>query len=310
MSKSKLGQSLMRTIDGGKSNEGSSSTDNVVDDAFEQASKNDTVQEFGEIENEVPIAEEPKIGEIEESLSSGEPIEAPFRAKPEKVKTQKQKKSGGLFGVVALLLAFVALGVAGYSVISQKAGLMDAQKNAESLETAIGSLNSRTDELIADLADTQKDVLTNFDRLVAVDGIKEDIQSLQTTIVALRAELDGFKGDLVSQGTSIEKHQKEIEQLSEQIKKLNARAASTPKQVVQRAPVKKANTDPSSIESAYVASIDLWGTQPYVMLREENGSWVPLTMGDYYKGWRLEGAIGSEAVFQKGSKTKRLTIKE
>ena len=133
---------------------------------------------------------------------------------------------------------------------------------------------------------------------------------MQETISGLRSELDGFKGDLVNQGTSIEKHQKEIEELGEQIKKLNARAAIVPKKVVQRTPVKKANTDPSLIEGAYVASIDLWGTQPYVMLREENGSWVPLTMGDYYKGWRLEGAIGSEAVFQKGSKTKRLTIKE
>ena len=309
MSKSKLGQSLMRTIDGGKSKD-ESIIDNGVDDAFEQASQNDSVREFGETENDASIPEEPQIGNTDEIISSGEPIEAPVRAKPEKVKAPKQKKGGGFVVVIAVLLSFVALGIAGYSVINQKAIQVAAQKNMESLDTAIGSLNTKTDELTANLAGTQKDVLTNSDRLVAVDGIRKDIQNMQETISGLRSELDGFKGDLVSQGTSIEKHQKEIDELGEQIKKLNARAASVPKKVVQRTPVKKANTDPSLIEGAYVASIDLWGTQPYVMLREENGSWVPLTMGDYYKGWRLEGAIGSEAVFQKGSKTKRLTIKE
>ena len=146
--------------------------------------------------------------------------------------------------------------------------------------------------------------------MVSIDAIRKDIQELQATISAMRGELNGFKGSLEDNSASIDSHQKQIDELSDQIKKLNARAASAPKKVVQKAPVKKVNTDPSLIEGAYVASIDLWGTQPYVMLREENGSWVPLTMGDYYKGWRLEGAIGSEAVFQNGSKTKRLTIKE
>ena len=45
MSKSKLGQSLMRTIDGGKSKDESLS-DMPVDDAFDQAEMNGSVSEL------------------------------------------------------------------------------------------------------------------------------------------------------------------------------------------------------------------------------------------------------------------------
>lgn len=308
MSKSKLGQSLMRTIDGGKS-KGESLSDIPVDDAFDQAEMNGSVSELNTSEADSFSAKEPHIGEVEESHSSDEQ-EKPHKLKPQKVKAPKQKKTGSFIGVIALLVSVGAAGIAGYSVINQKAGQTAAMNGMDSLDAAIGTLNTRTDELTAELAGTQKGVQSNSDRLVSIDGIRKDIQELQATISAMRGELNGFKGSLEDNSASIDSHQKQIDELSDQIKKLNARAASVPKKVVQKAPVKKVNTDPSLIEGAYVASIDLWGTQPYVMLREENGSWVPLTMGDYYKGWRLEGAIGSEAVFQNGSKTKRLTIKE
>lgn len=308
MSKSKLGQSLMRTIDGGKSKDESLS-DMPVDDAFDQAEMNGSVSELNASDADSFSAKEPHIGEVEEIHSSGEQ-EKPHNVKPQKVKAPKQKKTGSFIGVIALLVSVSAAGIAGYSVINQKAGQTAAMNSVDSLDAAIGTLNKRTDELTAELAGTHKGVQSNSDRLVSIDAIRKDIQELQGTISAMRGELNGFKGSLEDNSASIDSHQKQIDELSDQIKKLNARAASAPKKVVQKAPVKKVNTDPSLIEGAYVASIDLWGTQPYVMLREENGSWVPLTMGDYYKGWRLEGAIGSEAVFQNGSKTKRLTIKE
>lgn len=307
MSRSKLGQSLMRTIDGGKSKDESLS-DMPVDDAFDQAEMNGSVSELNASDADSFSAKETRIGEVEEIHSSGEQ-QKPLNAKPKKVKAPTQKKPGSFIGVIALLVSVGAAGIAGYSVINQKAGQAAAMNSMESLDSAIGTLNTRTDELTAELAGTQKGVQSNSDRLVSIDAIRKDIQELQATISAMRGELNGFKGSLEDNSASIDSHQKQIDELSDQIKKLNARAASAPKKVVQKAP-EKVNTDPSLIEGVYVASIDLWGTQPYVMLREENGSWVPLTMGDYYKGWRLEGAIGSEAVFQNGSKTKRLTIKE
>lgn len=308
MPSSKLGQSLMRTINGGESN-GKPLSDIHVDDAFDQAGKNGSVSELNTTDADSFSAKDPHIGEVVEIHSSGEQGK-PHNAKPHKVKAPKQKKTGSFIGVIALLVSVGAAGIAGYSVINQKAGQTAAMDSMGSLDAAIGTLNTRTDELTAELSGTQKGVQSNSDRLVSIDGIRKDIQDLQATISAMRGELNGFKGGLEDNSASIDSHQKQIDELSDQIKKLNARAASAPKKVVQKAPAKEVNTDSSQIEGAYVASIDLWGIQPYVMLREENGSWVPLTMGDYYKGWRLEGAIGSEAVFQNGSKTKRLTIKE
>ena len=308
MSKSKLGQSLMRTIDGGKSKDESLS-DMPVEDAFDQAEMNGSVSELNASDGDSFSAKEPHIGEVEEIHSSGEQ-EKLINAKPKKIKTSTQKKPGSFIGVIALLVSVGAAGIAGYSVINQKAGHAEAMNSMESLDSAIGTLNTRTDELTAELAGTQKGVQSNSDSLVGVDGIGKNIQELQVTISAMRRELNAFKGSLEANSAYIDSHQKQIDELSDQIKKLNARAASAPKQIVKKAPMKQVNTDNSLIEGAYVASIDLWGTQPYVMLREENGNWVPLTMGNYYKGWRLEGAIGSEAVFQKGSKTKRLIIKE
>ena len=287
MSKLKLGQSLMRTIDGGKSKDGSI-TDNRVDDSFEQA----------------------KIENIDEIISSGEPIDSQIRVKPERMRLPKQIINGSFISIITLLLSFFAVCITSYSILKQKSDQIAAQKNMESLDTAIGGMNLKTDTLASDLAVTQMDVTINSNRLGVVDDLRKDILNIQEKIGDIRGELEKIRGDIGNQGTTIEIHQKAIEGFGKQIENLNARAASVPKKVVQRMPVKKANTDFSLIEGADVASIDLWGTQPYLMLREENGSWVPLTMGDHYKGWRLEGAIGSEVVFQQGSKTKRLTIKE
>lgn len=309
MSKSKLGQSLMRTIDGGKSKD-PSMPDAGAEDAFDQATKNDPAKELSEAGNDSLTSNEPQIGDAEKIISTGEPIEAPIKAKPEKIKALKQKKGGSFVGVVALLLSVIAVGIAGFSVVNQKAGQAAALKNVESMDSAIGNLNAKTDELTAELAGTVKDVQSNSNRLASIDGLRKEIQSLQSTISVMRSEMDSFKSSLETQGVSIDEHQKQINELGDQIKKLDARAESAPKKVRRKDSVKTVNTDPGFIEGAYVASIDLWGTQPSVMLREESGNWVPLTMGDYYKGWRLDDAIGSEAVFRKGSKTKRLTIKE
>ena len=308
MSMSKLGQSLLRTIDGGKSKDETLS-DMPIDDAFDQAEMNGSVSELNASDADSFSAMEPHIGEVEEFHSSGEQ-EKPLNDKPKKVKVPTQKKPGSFIGVIALLVSVGAAGIAGYSVINQKADQAEAVNSMESLDSAIGTLNTRTDELTAELAGTQKSVQSNSDYLDIIKGNSAEIKALQTIVSSMRIELNDFKGSLETNNNAIDLHQKQLDELSDQIKKLNSRIVSPPKKIVQKEPVKQEANDPISIEGAYIAAIDLWGTQPYVMLREESGNWVPLTLGDYYKGWKLENALGSEAIFQNGSKTKRLTIKE
>lgn len=308
MSRSKLGQSLMRTIDGGKA-KGESTVDAETNDAFEQAEMNIHSAEFNDSGAEAYSSNEPIVGDFGEIHSSGV-AEPQLDKKPQKLKAPKKSKLSGLMSAIALLVSVGALGVAGYSVISQKSGKEAALKNVESLDVAIGHLNTRADELTADLSGTQKTIQSNADHLVSIEGIRKDLQILNTTVSDMRGESDGLKGKLETNTTSIGKHQQQISELNEKLKKLNARAVSAPKKVVQKAPAQQVSTNSSDLEGVYVASIDLWGTQPSVMLRETNGNWIPLTRGDYYKGWRLEGADGYEAVFQQGTKTKRLTVKE
>lgn len=307
MSRSKLGQSLMRTIDGGKA-KGESAVETVINDAFEQAEMNIHSTEFNDAGAEAYSSNEPHV-DFDEIHSSGEP-EPQIDKKPLNMKAPKKRKTGGFMSAIALLVSIGALGVAGYAVISQKSGQQAALKSAESLDVAIGHLNTRADEITADLSGTKKSVQSNSDRLISIDGIRKDLQILNTTVSAMHSELDGLKGKLEANTTLIDKHQQQISELNGELKLLNARAASAPKRVIQKAPVQQERTDPSEIEGAYVASIDIWGTQLSVMLREINGNWIPLTTGDYYKGWRLEGADDFGAVFQQGTKTKRLTVKE
>lgn len=317
MSKSKLGQSLMRTIDGGKVKVKDDSTlDNVVDDAFEQASKNDSGPV---LEIEQPVVSEPQIGDTDEILSTGEPIEAPIRAKPEKVKPIKQKKGGGFIGVVTLLLSLIALGLAGFSVVSQKASQMAVRKDMESLDSAIGSLKSTVESMTAKFSDTQKEVQSNTSQIAELAGVNQEVKSLREDSIALIGKVDRMSGVLDSRDESMDKYQIRFNELEAQIKKLRERKAKAErKQKLARSQQQAANnkksqeevSDPSMLESAYLASIDTWGTQTSVMLREGDGGWIPMSVGDYYKGWRFQGAADGKAVFKNDFKTKELAIRE
>lgn len=308
MSKSKLGQSLMRTIDGGKAKD-DSTPNNVDNDAFEQARKNGPQY----LNDEQPRASESLVDNTDEVITSGEPIAAPIRAKSEKDKYTNQKRGGGLISAGALLVALVALGMAGFAVMTQKAAQVAARNNFEDLDVAIGTLNSKVDDLTVGLAVTEKAAQSNTNKFSSIAVIRDDIQGLKTTTTVLSGKVDRTVSDLHSHGSSIDKFQERFNELENEIRKLKAKTAKSARvydKVKPKTPEKKASTETSLLEGAYIASVDLWGTQTNVMLRSDDGSWVPLTVGDYYKGWRLEEAIGSETVFKKGSKTRKLRIKE
>ncbi|WP_444928298.1 hypothetical protein ACJJI4_24020 (plasmid) [Microbulbifer sp. TRSA002] len=298
----------MHTIEGGKVKD-ESSIDTEKKEAFEQAEMNIGSAEFNDSGTEASSSNESLIGGLDEIYSSGEK-KPQLDKKPRKLKVSRKSKQGGVVNAIALLVSVGAVGVAGYSVINQKSGQEATLKNIESLDVAIGNLNTRTDDLTAELSGTKKSIQSNSDRLVSIGILQKDLQNLNTSLSSMRGELDGLKVKLESNSTSIGKQQQRVNELKDELKKVAVRAASAPKRVVQKAPTKNMSTDPSKIEGSYLASIDLWGTQKSVMLREVNGNWIPLTRGDYYKGWRLEGADGYEAIFKQGSKTKRLMIKE
>lgn len=319
MSKSRLGESLMRTIEGGKE-KSESKQDSVVDDAFDQAQKNDSVNILNGAEDKndvVTSAANSEAANSEEDLivaSDQIEIELPITPKPKKIARETQKKGGGVLIGVSIILALVAVVSSGYSVMNQKLADSAMISNFEDLELVVGRLSGKTDQLTVDLSGAETQIQSNKEHLGEIDVLRGDVQIIRSTISDIRSELEGFKTSLQSQGEILDEQQKTLKGFGDQIKKLkvSTKATKAPKKVVRKEPVKNTTNrpDPNRLEGAAVASIDLWGTQPYVMLRENDGSWVPLTMGDFYKGWQLTGAVGTEAIFKRGSKTKRLAIKE
>lgn len=298
----------MRTIEGGKS-KGDTASELPGDAAFDQAVTNGISAQLNPSESNSDsltrsIADMPGI-------QSGDHSEESQNIKPKIVKPPKQKKSGGFAGPLALLVSLSAAGIAGYSVVSQKTGHSATQGTIESLTADLGSLTTRLDQVAPELAGLRNSIQSNSDRLNVVEADQNDVNVLQITVSTMSEDLASMKADLKAKDAEIDQSIKQLSDLSGQVQKLSQKpVAAAPVKVLPRESVAPMNTVSNQIEGAYVASIDLWGTQPNVMLRDIQGRWVPLSMGDSYRGWRLEGAMGSEAVFQNGSKTLKVRVKE
>ena len=125
----------------------------------------------------------------------------------------------------------------------------------------------------------------------------------------VQEELIDIRAGLENQQKVLSEHRSDIDLVSKDVKTLNERPPV--RQVVREVRTTAPRTQLQStttLEGATLASIDMWGTQPYVVLRDNAGGWVPLQAGDTYRGWFLESASGSEAVFKAGTKTRRMSV--
>lgn len=297
MKNSRLGQSLMQSIDGGKGGQ-PEKADQDADNAFDQAEANSaSIQPEKEVQQDEPL------------IAEKEPQIAP--AKSDKVlKIQAKKKKGSsALGGVAIVIALIAISVSGYAIYSQHTNSLITQDNLQSLEEVIGAANTRTDSNIVAIADLTNKVERLTEDTAAIEQIRSEISSIILSINVMKDELDELKRKQGDTQSVLTQNEKQFAEISKQIKKLGSRPA-VPKTAKRSALPKKSRFSNTQLEGARVASIDLWGTQPSVMLQEPDGKWKPLSTGDFYKGWRLEGAFENEAVFKKGSKTRRLTIEE
>lgn len=302
---SKLGKSLMHTIEGGKSKE--AKDEKVVEDAFTEADSSFDIVDTGK--------EEPTLGEVSTGLHEStldESIETVSR-KPEKVKKPKKpsnNKTGGIILGAAMLVSIVAIGIAVFSLFTQRASHSETVATYSSIEEAIGSLTTKTDEMTVDLSGAKKNIQSNQEKIALVEGVRLDVNAVQDAIQDLKKEMASLNSKLDKNTQGIDENKNSINKLSKDVESISNRPA--PKvQSSKIAPAKKrVSYDPSMLEDATLASIDQWGTQSYVMLRNTSGEWIPLTSGDYYKGWRFIGSDGNEASFKRGSKTRRLVIQE
>jgi hypothetical protein len=310
-SRSKIGESLLRTIEGGKRPENDTDESGTRDE-FDQALSSESESEFGKnSQDPIQLSNSEEIDDVHR-----EPVHDlnVLPATPERVSKSTQKKvktpiSG--VGVAALLISLVAVAIGTFSVVSQKQFIASNDVNRDSVEQAIGSLTTKTDSLSVEVKGAQKEITLNSEAISSLESLSTEMAGYKASLEAMRSNITELKKTVDSNSKAIGEQQLSIASAKETLDQLSN------KLVIQRQPVRKApqvrtdiNTTTTLLEGASVASIDSWGTQTNVMLKESNGNWLPLSEGDYFKGWRLEGTEAGVAVFRRGDKTTKVIVEQ
>jgi hypothetical protein len=173
---------------------------------------------------------------------------------------------------------------------------------------SIFDLNLRNEEITKGLSDTRLSVQNNDARIATLGQVQSDIQVIRSALTGVQDELIDIRAGLDSQKQVLDEYRSDIDLVSKEMKTLSERPPV--RQVVREvrtAPQAKARPT-GTLEGATLASIDMWGSQPYVVLRDDAGAWVPLQAGDTYRGWFLQSASGNEAVFKAGTETRRMAV--
>lgn len=315
---SKLQQGIVQSISPSANKEGSKK--------LAAADGHNAFEEAGVASNELPDSapnktrDEPEdfdldlpIEKSRESVTSDaepgpEPEPIPVKAKPAKKRAPKTSGSGGKFlGGSALVVSLLALSVAGVIGFKQLNSDSQIRQTVFGLQESLTDLVTQDSEFSQILSQTQSTVAENTARFSDIEQFRSDLATMSTVLDNIQGELGGIKTTLGDHRKILDEHRLDIDGVSKEVKTLSERPAKTIVKTVQ-APAPKPVADVQTLEGATVASIDMWGVEPYVVLQDSSGGWVPLKVGDYYRGWKLQGAVNGEAIFKTGSKVRRLSV--
>jgi hypothetical protein len=238
------------------------------------------------------------------------------KAKPEKVKPKKAKKTSekntsgkGLSGA-AIVLSLIAIAGSGYSILSQDGIKQRLAEGNATVESSIADLTDRTDLVQSSLSGMKQSIAENSSDINRLQGIEGEVLKLHESINSIRSEADQVSELIQGHKTTLGEHDEQIANLQSDVKRLASKPKPVAKKTTTRAKAKPKPvvTNSNSIEGATLSTIDQWGSSSYVVLRDESGDWIPLQRGDKYKGWRYSGSTGEQALFKKGSKTKKLRM--
>jgi hypothetical protein len=267
-------------------------------------------QSGGELQNfdlDFPVPESREaVGSEGDTGVEPEPI--PVKAKNSKKKASKTPGGGGkLLGGSALVVSLLALSVAGVVGFKQLDSDSQIRQTVFGLQESISDLVTQDGEITQSLAQTQSAVSENTARISDIEQFRSDLATMSTVLDSIQNELSGIKTTLGDHREILDEHRLDIDVVSKEVKTLSERPARTVVKTVP-APAPQPVAEVQTLEGATVASIDMWGVEPYVVLQDASGGWVPLKVGDYYRGWKLQGAVNGEAVFKAGSKVRRLSV--
>ena len=296
---SKLSHSIMRSIQGGKT--GDAATETRIEQAFDQADQGNSPDGLGCPEMSLESEENDRI----DSNVNGPSL------KPQKVKPAVKMSNIKVLGIAALMISLTSTALAGFVWIKQRKIDDELKARAESVDQAFAGLNQQFEDVSLKLGKTEKTVTNSFGQLTELSGMRSDVNNLNMDLDDAQKEIREIQMRLEADNQKSEFQQKRILELEGDLQKARSAAVKTVSHVKAPRPKPVARTiTASTIEGATIQSIDHWGAQSYVMLQEPLGSWIPLTTGDQYHGWRLISSTESEAVFSKNSQTRTITMQE
>ena len=307
--KSKISDALLSTIE--NCNEKAAKMQPVHVDPFEQANQQsiptleqNTGNEKETDANRIQLEGEDAIDDIFTEVARENSRKARKRRPRTSNFKAPIKKGGGVISGIALALSIIAMGGSGYHMYSQGEAGQIIKNAIDQAEEKAGAFASVFQKFTDDFKLTKNEVQNNTNRVVILEQLAKKMDSFELTISSIQEEVQAANGN-------IEKNQRLLStfesQLSDFSKVLNSRQKQkVSKRVVRKKVQEIVKEDTNKIAGAKVTTIDQWGLESSVMLRDSHDGWIPLSTGDFYKGWRFIGVTEGEAYFTKGTKKRQL----
>jgi len=238
--------------------------------------------------------------------------------RPEIIPNEVKKKNGSIVSLMAIVLSVGAIGTAGYVGIKQNniEGLFN--QTAMSLEGQVEGLVSQVEGLVSQNDTISTNMRQHVDTMAETKQLagllRQEVAIISEEVAGIKRILAQNSKTIFGQTNDIESLQAHIRQIKIQQLKQQREALEKPAPVINKA--SKSAPPPAEqtkLEGSTISSIDVWGGITYVMLKEPRNSknvWIPVAIGDRYKGWTLKSTDVTRAQFTKGKLKRNLEIQD
>jgi len=258
---------------------------NDAEGAFREAQENEVIAD------NVLQLEAAKVDELLEE----EPIQ---------VNRNTKRIGGNKPSVLALVVSFVAIGLAGYSVVDQKMVSNDVNAKLENISIEV--------EKIPEIISIQEELVELKEKIESSTELQELINRTNRDLVVAQNKIENVAIELNANNVTQSMHSEEIVAIQGHLKKLSKEMKGLTKRPKITKAVKKRNrviVKAPVIGGASLATIDIWGGVVFAILKDVSGNLVPIARGDYYKDWQLVSIGVRKVTFKKGKIKKSLKQK-
>lgn len=272
-------------------------------DPFLEANANSELEHLEEAYQEVKVG-----ADLPEDVAVAESSEIPEQIQSVKA---KHKKAGTGRGVTftAMGLSLVAIASSSYSVWSQESIRGAISEQITSVETYATDLRILTEAMTLQVSANTGAIAENSTQAKSLTDLRGDMMIYNSVLDQMKSDVLSMRGSVVQGQELIGSQRSALDALTGRVSSLESKPIpKTAKVYRTTTPVQKAKVDTTTIGGASLASIDAWGSQTNVMLRDENGGWVSLLEGDFYKGWQLISARGNKAEFKNGKQNRSIRL--